>query len=56
MMRKIYVPVKFHVDPYIVNKGQTEVKDMWHLWAYPVVILTKISHDRSMYVAVVAKG
>ncbi len=35
-------------------KGQMEVKVMWHVWAYPVVILTKISHDRSMYVAAVA--
>ena len=28
--------------------GQMEVKVMWHVWAHPVVILTKISHDQSM--------
>ncbi len=27
---------------------------MWHVWADLVVILTKISRDRSMYVAAVA--
>ncbi len=49
-----YVPAEFRVDPYIEVKGQTEVKVMWHVWAYPVVILTKISHDWSMYAAAVA--
>ena len=49
-----YVPAKFCVDPYIEVKGQTEVKVMWHVWTHLVVILTKISHDLSMYVAVVA--
>ncbi len=38
----------------ILYQGQTEVKVTWHVWAHPVVILTKISHDWSMYVAAVA--
>ena len=49
-----YVPAEFHVDPYIEVKGQMEVKGMWHVWAQPVVILTKISNNQSMYVAVLA--
>ncbi len=31
-----------------------EVKVMCHVWAHTVVILTKISNDRSMFVAAVA--
>ena len=45
---------EFRVDPYIEVKGQMEVKVTWRVWTHPVVILTKISHDKSMYVAVVA--
>ncbi len=41
-------------DPYIEVKGQMMIKLMWHVWSYPVVILTKTSKDRSMYVAMVA--
>ena len=40
------------LDPYIEVKGQTGVKVMWHVWTHPVVILTKISHDQSMYAEV----
>ena len=36
----------FRIEPYIKVKGQAEVKVMWHVWAHPMVILTKISHDR----------
>ena len=35
-------------------KGQMEVKVTWHVFANPVVILTKITHKRSMYIAAVA--
>ena len=53
-MRKI-CPPNFALTPtmYIEVKGQTEVKVTWHVWARPVVILIKISHDQSMYVAAV---
>ncbi len=44
-----YVLSKFHIDPYINVKGQTEVEVRWHVWAYPAVILTKVSPNRSMY-------
>ncbi len=47
-------PAEFRVDPSIEVKDQTEVKVMWHAWAHSVVILTKISHDRSRYVPAVA--
>ena len=54
MMRKICARRIQRWPVIITIKGQMEVKVMWHVWAQPVVILTKISYDRSMYEAAVA--